>query len=252
MIARHRGIVDLLTAEGEQSVESLARAFSVSGMTIRRDLSVLEESGKLTRTWGGATVARPAAILSSFREKENRALRQKRAIGRAASRLVGAGNAVFLDTGTTTLQIARELRSSTDLTVMTCSFPVVSELVGLQGVRLVMLGGTVRADTLEVYGPITERNFSGLKADLAFLGADAIGPNGELMTTTIESARVSELMMQAGRKLVLVADHTKWRAAAPVQYGAISQLHMVMTDAGLDTEDGAKVRGAGVELILAE
>jgi DeoR family fructose operon transcriptional repressor len=248
---RQRALLEALTSRGELSVAELVALSGVSDMTIRRNLVRLEKVGRVERTWGGARVAGREALDFSFRDKARRREVQKDAIGRAAAALVGAGQSVFIDTGTTALSVARALRLRRDLTVFTCSLPIVGELLDCPGVTTVMLGGTVRADTLEVYGPLTERNFTGLRADLAFLGADAVGADGELLTSGMETARVAELISQVSRKRVLVVDSSKWQASASVRYGDLSSVDIVVTDAGLSVARRRFVKKQGPGLVIA-
>ncbi|MBN1675563.1 MAG: DeoR/GlpR transcriptional regulator [Kiritimatiellae bacterium] len=249
--SRQAAIVELLAKEGERSVEHLAAAFRVSDMTIRRDLAELAREGRLTRTWGGAQVLERHALDFSFREKARHNHTAKARIGRLAASLVVPGSFVFMDTGTTTIQVARFLKPISGLRVFTCSLPVVSELIGVGSIQVMMLGGTVRADSLEVYGPLTEKNFAGLSVDIAFVGTDAVGPGGGLFTRGMETARVAELILGAARKKVLVADHTKWAAIASLRYAHISDVDVVVTDDGLAEEHRKALAEAGVDLILA-
>lgn len=248
--ARQERILKMLVSDHERSVGALARGFRVSPMTIRRDLAALEAGGKVVRTWGGAMLTDRAAFDFSFREKALRNAEEKGRIGRAAAALVKRGDSVFFDTGTTTLQVARALKGLSGIQVFTCSLAIVSELFNAEGIVLNMLGGVVNRNALEVYGPLTEKNFTGIRADIAFVGADAVGPSGELLTTDMRVARICELIVQASRKKILVADHSKWKATSPVRYGEIPCMDMVITGRALSAKNRAAIRQHGVELML--
>ena len=247
---RHQRLLDTLSEKGELSVSELGRALGVCQMTIRRDLAHLERAGRLARTWGGARVGERQLMDFTFRGKVRRYEKEKEAIGRAGAALVPEKATVIIDTGTTALQVARALRGRTGIRVLTCSLPIVAELIDCPGITTDMLGGTVRADSLELYGPLTERNFEGLRADIAFLGADAVGEDGWLYTTSMETARVAELMMQSARRRVLVADAGKWGAKASVRYAPITSLMTAISDSRLGEQDRQEFRSAGVELVI--
>jgi DeoR/GlpR family transcriptional regulator of sugar metabolism len=247
---RHQRLLDALSEKGELSVAQLGGQLGVCEMTVRRDLAQLEKAGRLERTWGGARAGERHLIDFTFRGKVRKHGKEKEAIGRAAAELVPEGATVIVDTGTTALQVARALRGRTGLRVLTCSLPIVAELLDCPGIITDMLGGTVRAESLELYGPLTERNFGGLRADIAFLGADAVGEDGWLYTTSMETGRVAELMVQTARRRVLVADASKWGAKATVRYAPIVSLTTAISDSRLGERQREAFRSAGVELVI--
>ncbi len=248
---RHTALLGQLGEHGERTVAQLVSSLGVSDMTVRRDLAALERAGRVQRTWGGARLAERQLLDISFGAKARRFGKEKQAIGEAAAALVTEGATVVIDTGTTALQVARALRSRTGVRVLTCSLPIVAELLDCPGITTEMIGGTVRADSLEVYGPLTERNFAGLRADIAFLGADAVDGNGGLYTVGMETARVAELMLQISARKVLVADASKWDTSASVRYAEVSALSAVVSDKRLSKKRRQDVAGRGVELIVS-
>jgi len=250
MNTRQERILELLFLEGDKSVEQLVESLKVSDMTIRRDLAYLESEGRVVRTWGGAKLTEKQILDFSFREKNNTNRDEKRRIGERGASLVAAGNYVLLDTGTTALQVARMLRSISAATVFTCSLPIVSELIDIPRINLTMLGGTVQPRSMEVYGPLTEKNFMGVKTDIAFVGADAVGPAGELLTTGMETARVAELILQSSVRKVLVVDSSKWDLSAPVAYGRLSDITTVITGGAIRDKTRMMIEKSGAELLL--
>ncbi len=229
MNSRQQDILKALSAEDEMNIAELAKRFSVAEMTIRRDLAYLKDQGKISRTWGGARLAHKAAFEFTFAEKTGVNADEKKAIGHRAAELVKPGNFVFLDTGTTALQVAAGLKTLSNITVITCSMPIVSELFATPGIETIVLGGRIQPDCMELYGPITEKNISAVHADICFLGTDAVGPAAEILTANMETARVSELIIKASRKKVMVADHSKWENTAPIQYGTLKDIDVVIT-----------------------
>jgi DeoR/GlpR family transcriptional regulator of sugar metabolism len=228
---REEEILGLAVRDGEVSVDDLARRLGVSEMTIRRDLARLARAGRLNRTHGGAVLSRPAVIQFSFLEAENRHAAEKRAIAREAAQRVALGQSVALDTGTTTLEVARALAGVPGLTVLTSSLAIASVLHGRENLELVLLGGVARKHSPDLSGALTEQNAQLFRVHWAFLGADAVGPAGTF-TTDFRVAGVSRALAARADRTVLVADHTKFHLTAFVRCVELTELDEVITDAG--------------------
>src|SRR5688572_26252964 len=153
-VARHRLILGLLQEYGDCSVEFLANRFGVSDMTIRRDLQNLAESGKVIRTHGGAAPAARVSFEFQFLNRARANQAAKQAIARLAAEQVRDGQSVMLDSGTTTLALAQELRArrTTGLTIITTSLPIASELQFSPSIEIVLLGGILRSDAPDLVG----------------------------------------------------------------------------------------------------
>jgi len=229
---RHREIIDLLQSHGECSVEDLAQNFGVSTMTIRRDLTALAESGRVIRTHGGAAPAEAVMFEFQFlrRAKLNAAAKDR--IGAAAAQLVREGQSVLLDSGTTTLCIARHLRERQNITVITTSLPIASVLQHAAGnVQTLLLGGYVRREAPDLEGPLTESNLQSLKADIAFIGADGIDENGTCYNASLSVARMLIRMIRAARQVYVVADSSKLGRTALASFGQLADFAGLITDA---------------------
>ncbi len=217
------------TPQGEASVEELAGEFNVSIMTMRRDLGKLAALGRLTRTHGGAILEQPAVIEFAIQGKQNRMLEQKRRIAARAADLITEGMAVSLDTGTTTLEVARNIRVSGDLTVLTSSLAIASALYARDNISLVLLGGTVRKHNPDLSGPLTEENLKRFRVHLAILGTDAITPDG-CFTTDEGVSRISRAMLHNADRVVVVADSTKFMQTAFVRFAELGEIDRIITD----------------------
>jgi len=226
---RHREIPAMAARDGEVSVDALARRFGVSVMTIRRDLTHLAREGKVTRTHGGALPARAGVVELAYEEKARDHAEEKRAIARAVADMVRPGMAVSLDTGTTTLEVARAIAHAGDLTVLTSSLTIASVLRNREGIELVLLGGTVRKNSPDLTGELTEDNVKRFRVHLAVLGADAVKPDG-VFTTDARIARVSRAMIVNADRVVLAADSSKFAETAFVKCADLGDLDCVVTD----------------------
>lgn len=229
MKARLEDIVSLLAAKGTASVSSMAKTFKVTEMTIRRDLNVLAHEGRLVRTHGGAMLSSPSIVEFAFQEKSQARSVQKRAIAREASKLISPGMSVSIDTGTTTLEVAKALAGKNGLKVLTPSLAVASALYAYDGIDLVLLGGIARKGSPDLQGEITEDNIARFRVHLAVLGADVISPEG-LYTTDAAVSRVSRAMIAGARERVLVADSSKLSQLAFVKFADWEDIDILVTD----------------------
>jgi DeoR/GlpR family transcriptional regulator of sugar metabolism len=247
--ARWEQICALIAQRGECSVEELAQRFAVSGMTIRRDLQILAEQGKVLRTHGGAAMAKRISFEFDFlkRAKEHEAA--KGAIGAAAAALVDDGQSVLLDSGTTTLALSRHLRGKRRLMVITTSLPIASQLQYDAEIAVLLLGGYVRAGSPDLAGALTESNLETLHADVAFIGADGIDAHGAVYNQSPEVARMLTKMTAAASRVYVVADHSKLGKKALWRFGRLQDWSGLVTDADADRTLLKPLEKAGVAVI---
>lgn len=248
---RKRRILDLVRNGDAVTVGDLSTEFGVSESTVRRDLRELEQSGLLERTHGGALPAEGTLSEPSFAEKTGQNNEEKAAIARMAATLVGDGDAIILDAGTTTLQIARLLRHRRNLTVVTNAFHIAAELSDIPEIEVIVTGGTVRGNTLALVGPTAERNLAEVNVDMVFLGTNGIDIARGLTTPTQAEAAVKRAMIAAARKVIVVADHTKFGKVAFATIAPITAAHAVISDRALDPTVEAEFVSAGIEVLAA-
>ena len=250
-LARHQQIVELLQARGHCGVDVLARELAVSEMTIRRDLQALAEEGRVARTHGGAAPVEQVLFEFEFlrRARENRA--EKDQIGLAAAAMVPEGKSIILDSGTTTLAVARQLRLRRRLTVITTSLPIAAVLQRGGTTDILLLGGILRRESPDLEGPLTESNLESLKADIAFVGADGIDLNGEAYNGSLNTARLLEKAVKAATVVYVVADSSKLGRNALSKFGNLSAWSGLITDNGASAGHLSALRNAGVKVIVA-
>ena len=232
MHPRHQSILDLLTEDRAVSVQQLAAKLQVTPATIRRDFDELQAAGRLERTHGGAVLSRSGRIEFRLKRRELQMAPEKQAIARAAARLVRPGMTLSLDTGTTTLEVARAIAGLGDLRVLTSSLAVAAALHPHPGIRLVLLGGQARTDEPDLFGELTEENLKRFHVDMAIIGADRVTPDG-LYASDPEVVRVSRAMLLGADRSVVVADHTKFGTPAFYRFGTWDDIDTVITDHGL-------------------
>jgi DeoR family fructose operon transcriptional repressor len=244
---RRRKIVEILTSDDRAEVTDLAARLGVSESTIRRDLQLLSESGVVVRTHGG--VIPPSRFEPSFRQKETENRGAKRAIARAAAELVETGHTVFLDGGTTTLELARELHARTDITIASNSVPIAFELANR--VRLILTGGIVKESTLALVGPMAERSIEQMHVDIAFIGSNGISASAGFTTPTLEEAATKQSMIRAARVAVVLADSSKLGAVTFAHVARPDEVHLLITDEGASAAEVEALRSAGLEVQIA-
>jgi DeoR/GlpR family transcriptional regulator of sugar metabolism len=228
-------ILDWLAAHGEVSAAELAEHFHVTGMTIRRDLELLASQGRIIRTHGGALLAAPTMVAFEFQSRQQSRLPAKQAIARAAARLVEPGMTVVLDTGTTTLELARLLGGVPRLTVLTSSLAIASALLAHKGLELILLGGSVNKESPDLSGPLTLGNLAAFRAHLAFVGADAADERG-FYTSGLQIAQVTRAMCENAERAILLADSSKFGAHATVRIAGWDLLDGLIVDADLPAQ----------------
>lgn len=251
--ARQRELMQLLSRAKTLSTTDLARRFGVNEMTIRRDLRLLQDNGAALRCYGGAIAAQRITFEFAFDERHRRNLAEKKRIGEAAAALVQDGQSVFLDTGTTTLEVAKALVARGVLCrATTGSLVVASALWGRANLQEVfLLGGRVRPGSPDLIGPGTELMLEKLSADIAFVGSDGIDPTRGSFADDLETARVSERMASNAARVVIVADHTKLGRASAARYASIEDIDEIVTDKQAEEDVVKAIREKGVRVTLA-
>ncbi|WP_329742907.1 transcriptional repressor AgaR [Dyella sp. A6] len=250
---RRRLIAELVAKQGRATVEELANEFGTSAVTIRADLETLARQGLVARSHGGALpVHTPVSNDTPLSIKETRRHAQKVRIGQAAARLIRDGETIILDSGSTTAEIARQIRQMKleSLTVITNALNVALELSGLPNVRVMMLGGMLRQTSYSLVGPDAEQALGKLSADRLFLGVDGLDPAVGVTTPDPLEASLNALMIRVSRETVAVLDASKLGQRSLSVITPVNQLHQVITDASAPDEMIETLRGAGVEVTL--
>lgn len=234
------------------SIPELAREFAVSEMTVRRDLTALEDRAHVQRTHGGAVLTERMMLEFDYRDRRETNRAAKRAIAARARTLVQPGQRLILDTGTTTLELAALLKDGTDLTVITPSLAVASELQHATGVEVILLGGIIRHGSPDLTGPVTEHCLDLFAADLAFQGADAIGADGAIYNSDLRLARVDQLMRRVAARCCVLADHTKIGGTALACSGSLADVDVFITDHAAPPATLRRFARLGPEIVVVK
>jgi DeoR family transcriptional regulator of aga operon len=248
---RHR-ILELLREQGKVTVESLAARFGTSAVTIRADLAALDAGGILERTHGGAVLRRedddqPITV------KKARHHAEKVRIAKVAASLIRDGETIILDSGTTTAEIAKQLRTLEvqSINVITNALNIAGLLADVPTVRLIMPGGILRRESNSLSGHMAVAALANLQADRLFLGADGLDPERGVMTPHLAEAQLNAQMISISRQVIAVADSSKLLRRNISLIARVEQLHMLITDSGANPDVVADLERRGVTVRLA-
>ena len=252
-------ILDEVRRRGGVRVNELTRKLGVSDMTVRRDLDALARQGVLEKVHGGAVpVVEASTHEPGFEAKSGLELTAKEDIARAAAELVAPGAAIALSGGTTTYALAHHLLDVPDLTVVTNSVRVADVFHAAQrtsgqrqGAAAVVLTGGVRTPSDSLVGPVADRAIASLHFDVLFLGVHGISVQAGLSTPNLAEAETNRRLVQSARRVVVVADHTKWGTVGLSSFAALNQVDTLVTDAGLPDEARAQVSEHLRRLVVA-
>jgi DeoR/GlpR family transcriptional regulator of sugar metabolism len=237
--SRLDSIVEMLKINTSASIGEIAEACHVSQMTIRRDLQKLVETGQVIRIPGGARIEHWRGAERTFFERLQKMAHAKRSIGAAASALVQDGESVVLDSGTTTLYVARELRARRNVVVFTFSLAVLEELTSAEDIRVELTGGVYRSSSHDLIGHAVGKSLTSIYADTVIFGAAAISFSRGIM---VHDPDAQHELLQAGRRKVLAVDSSKIGTEATYRLCGVEDCDLILTDKGISAEDLARLR----------
>ncbi|QXQ06769.1 DeoR/GlpR family DNA-binding transcription regulator [Sphingosinicellaceae bacterium] len=255
---RRQLIGSLLRDRGSVQVAPLAERFSVSMQTIRKDLHFLTVRGIAERSYGGAILVASAGVgpvnvtaEPAVEAKRSSHTDEKMRIGKLAAAMVRPGESVVLDSGTTTLQIARHLPDDEDITVLTNDLDILSELAQKERISIVMLGGSFRRKNMAFYGNQTVGALDDLRVDKLFLGVDGFDIEYGITTHYEPEAMLNRKMVQAARRVIAVTDQSKFGRVCLHRIINIAEINDLVTDSPVPDAVQAASDSLGFRLHLA-
>ena len=241
---------EIVRQNGVIRVKELCRELGASPATVRRDLETLESQGKLQRVHGGAVSVESRLDEPLFDDKTSIASREKRRIAQTAGSLICPRDTVYLDGGSTVLELARLLSDRTDITVVTNSLRAAIELSG-RGPRLILLGGELRRLSQTVVGALTRPVAESLHVNKAFMGTIGFSLDQGLTTTDPNEAFTKNLVASRADQVILLADGSKLGKVSFAKAGDAKDIDVIVTDRSADAAFLRKARKSGIRVIQA-
>ena len=229
---RQHDILNLARERGYVSIDELAQAFAVTPQTIRRDINQLAEHGLLRRTHGGAACEASSIQNTAYGMRAGQMREEKQRIAEAVAAQIPDHASLFINIGTTTEAIARELQNHKGLKIITNNLHVAAQLSAKADFEVLVAGGTVRSDG-GIVGQAAVDFIQQFKVDYAIIGASAIDEEGALLDFDYREVQVAQAIIANARNVMLVSDATKLRRSAPVRIAHMSQIQTFVTDSPL-------------------
>lgn len=248
---RHNAIIETLAEDGQVSVKELVKRFKVSAVTIRKDLSALEERGLLYRTHGGATLESKMVVERNVTEKEKLMAPQKKAIALQARELISEQDTIILASGTTVLYLERVLSNFKNLTVLTSSLRASLELCAFPQIFTIQLGGPVRKSSSSIIGDQAEEYLKEFSCKYLFLGVDGIDLTFGMSTSNVGEAKLNQKMIKAAEKVVVLTDSTKLGKKGFARISGLEDLDILITDKGISEHMQKEIEELGINVIIA-
>ncbi|WP_203138190.1 DeoR/GlpR family DNA-binding transcription regulator [Microbacterium sp. JZ31] len=247
---RHSRILARVQEEGAVTVADLVAELGASEATLRRDLAELDAQGLLRRVHGGARRAELRGLEEPFAARSGANPEGKRRIARAIAALLAPGEAVVLDSGTTTLEVARAVREL-PLRVVPLSLAALDVLAEGERVRVTVPGGELRPGERSFVGPLAERSLAALRFDTAIISPCALDIAGGATAYDTEDAAVKQAAMRSAERRILVCDATKWGRSAFAAIADLSSFDVLVTDRDVTPDESAMLEEKRVEVVVA-
>ena len=249
---RRQKIQEVLEHNGRITIEEIATKFKVSAVTARADLDTLADRGGALRSHGGAVRQLNPVVDYPLRFKEAIHHAEKVRIGHAATEMIKRHQTIILDSGTTTAQIARQIKAARihPLTVITNALNIAYELAETEGVSMIMIGGILRHASSSFVGPQAERMLQDLHADHLFLAVDGLHPDVGFSTPDILEAQLNNVMIRVSTEVTVVADASKFGRRSLSLIGKVECAQRIITDSRIQADAAAAFRAKGLELIV--
>jgi len=231
---RRKIVMGQINRQGKVEIDKLAEELHVSEMTIRRDLALLEDEGQLIRTLGGAVLPKPLVTETPFSTKETFHNEQKKQIAVKALDFIESGQTLMLDSGTTTLELAKLLKNEHNLTIITNDIRIAAELVESK-LKVIIIGGEMQNNVGAIYGPEAIQFVDHIHVDLFFLGAHAIDIQAGISSPTLEKTYLKQMMIRSAESTWLLSDSSKIGEKAFSKVCNLHDLTGFITDDDINT-----------------
>jgi DeoR family transcriptional regulator of aga operon len=245
---RYEAILTILNRLKKVSVQELTQRLGVSEVTVRKDLSFLEDRGKLVRVRGGAVLAEDQGHLRTIALRQAEHTAEKRSIARKARELIRPGETIFIDAGSTCAALAREIWDM-ELRVVTNSLDAILELIDSAGISLFSTGGSFRPEARSFIGPGALETIRAIQIETCFMGTTGFSQDGVFSSQNAIESQLKSTVIQASRRVVMLADHSKYGTTAFSVFARAGDIDVLVMDSG--AADRKAIAALGMELLIA-
>jgi DeoR family transcriptional regulator, aga operon transcriptional repressor len=249
---RHRLILEKLKENGRVDIQELSDMMQVSGVTIRKDLKLLEEKKLLYRTRGGGSINNPYMNERPINEKESINAEEKKKIAKAALSFIGGNDSIIIGSGTTAFELARSLHPQKHLTVITPALRVALEISNRPNIEVLQLGGLIRQNSSSVAGSYAERVLEDISCGVLFLGVDGIDLDFGLSITNLTESSLNQKMIDSAQVVVVLADSTKFGRRGLGKVCTLDQVQYIITDDKIPSGTVKALEEREIKVIIAE
>lgn len=252
-VGRRIKIIESLKLNGQVNVAELSESLGVTGVTVRNDLKQLEKKGVLIRARGGAIKVGQSSSDEDYplSDKQKKHLVEKIEIGKKAAELIEDSNTIIIDSGSTTFELAKNLKKFRDLTVITNALNVATLLAEYSNVNVIVPGGMLKKNSMSLVGMLAEKGFNDYFCDKLFLGVDGFDLGFGISTPNPEEAHLNQVMIEISKEVIVVADSSKFQKRGFAFIAPVNKIHTVVTDKGITAENKLKLEGMGVKVVIA-
>jgi DeoR family transcriptional regulator of aga operon len=251
-VERRKKILNMLDTNGQVFVHELSDEFKVSEVTIRNDLDLFESKKLLIRSRGGA-MKYESSVGMDYRisDKDKIHFSEKVKIGKRAATLVKDGETIIIDSGTTTMEVARHLNSNSNISVITNAINIVNQLIQSPNIHIIVPGGTLRKNSHSLVGPLAEKSLQSFYVDKLFLGVDGFDISHGAFTPNIEEASLNQIMIEIAKEVILVTDSSKFNRRSLAFICSVEKIDVIVTDENISTDDQRYLTDLGIQVIIA-
>lgn len=251
-IERKNAILETLQKEQRVLVSELSQAYGVTEETIRRDLDKLEKEGFVKKTYGGAVLNENTNIEMPLRIREKTNRKEKQTIAKLVAAMIEEGDSIILDSSSTSLMVAQELKDRKKLTVITNSLEVLIEFSKSKGVQVISTGGLLKSSTLSLIGKNAEKTLENFYVDKAIISCKGLDIKKGATDSSQDDAEIKKSMVSCSKQLILIADNTKFGVISFAKVLDFRQGDILVTDSLPDDAWRQRLAELGVVVVTEE
>lgn len=243
-------ILNIVNKDKIITLEDIIQQLGISKATARRDIEDLSQKGLLKKTRGGAMSMKHVFLEPAFMEKKSSNMNEKVRIAEAALKYISPHDKIILDSGTTILELAKQIHDVEDLTIVTNDLYIANEISSSPNLSVLFIGGIIRKGFNSTYGYFAETMLESISVNKVFLSADAIHPTLGILSYTTDDVNIKKLYMESAQEVILLCDHSKFDVNAFIRICGLSNISRIIVGKELSEESISKLQKQGILLEL--